>query len=129
MKITLLGYMGSGKSTIGKKLSKKLKLPFYDLDKEIEFHTDLSISNIFKYKGENYFRKIEYMILKKILNKQEKLILSIGGGTPIFYNAMNIINQNSESFYLEMNSLDLSKRLVKIEKKKDQLLVHYLKKN
>lgn len=118
MKITLIGYMGSGKSTIGKILSKKLQLPFYDLDHEIEIYTNLSIVDIFKNKGECYFRKIEHLMLKKILYSKKKYILSVGGGTPMFYNSMQIINQYSESFYLYMNSLNLSHRLKKEKKKR-----------
>lgn len=122
MKITLIGYMGSGKSTIGKKLSQKIKLPFYDLDTEIEIYTNQSISDIFKKKGENYFRKIEHLMLKKILCSKKKFILSVGGGTPMFYNAMKIINQYSTSFYLSISPSILSHRLTKNEKKKRPII-------
>lgn len=110
MRIVLLGYMGSGKSTIGKELAKNINFSFYDLDQEIESYEKLSITDIFKKKGENYFRNIEHFILKKILLK-DNFVLSLGGGTPIFNNNMNIINQKAESFYLSMNSSELSIRL------------------
>lgn len=93
MKIVLLGYMGSGKSTIGKLLSKKLNLPFYDLDSLIEEKIKLRISEIFKNKGEVYFRKIENEVLKDILNEKNDMVLALGGGTPCYFDNMDLLSK------------------------------------
>ena len=79
-KIVLVGMMGSGKSTIGYLLSKKLGLKFIDTDHAIENQTGERIANIFKFKGEDYFRKIEEKITLKIL-KSENCIIALGGGS------------------------------------------------
>lgn len=113
MRISLIGYMGSGKSTIGKELGFKLNIPFYDLDHLIEIHEKTSISNIFKHKGEKYFRKLEYLVLKNLLFSRQNFILALGGGTPMISNVMEMINSTSDSFYLSMTPLQLMQRLNK----------------
>ena len=77
--IVLIGMMGSGKSSIGKILSKKLNLDFIDIDEKIEKSEENTISNIFLKKGESYFRKIEQNITINYL-KLENKIISLGGG-------------------------------------------------
>ena len=67
MKIILIGYMGSGKSTIAKLLSKSMHYEFLDLDEIIEKEQNASVSSIFEQKGEVYFRKLEHQVLKRIL--------------------------------------------------------------
>ena len=94
MKIVLLGYMASGKSNIGKKLSKKLSMSFIDLDDYIIEKEKMTISDIFKAKGEIYFRLIENKYLKEILLEKKDFILSLGGGTPCYANNMEEINKN-----------------------------------
>ncbi|WP_185868662.1 shikimate kinase [Blattabacterium cuenoti] len=124
MKITLIGYMGSGKTCIGKKLSKKININFFDLDSIIESHQKISISNLFKKKGEPFFRKIEHNILKTFLQKNEKYILSVGGGTPCFYNNIQLLNKYSKTFYLIVNTYTLFKRLL-LDKEKRPLISHF----
>ena len=80
-KIFLPGFMGSGKSTVGKKLAALLKRTFYDLDEEVERTENISISRIFATKGEEYFRAVERKCLEDIITKQEHFVLSLGGGT------------------------------------------------
>ena len=111
MIITLIGYMGSGKSSIGKLLSKKINYRFLDLDEVIEEKGNLKISEIFKQYGEIYFRKLESKTLKDILETKDNIILSTGGGTPIFYDNMELILQNSISFYLQATPVTLAERL------------------
>ena len=123
MIITLIGYMGSGKSFIGEKLSAHLNLPFTDLDSLIEEKENKKISEIFKEKGELYFRKLEYDTLKKTLDQSQNIILSLGGGTPCFYNSMELINQKSYSFYLQNKIQTLVDRL-KTEKQKRPIITH-----
>lgn len=102
MKIILLGYMGSGKTTVGKALASELKLPFLDLDAFIEEKEKLSIGAIFKEKGEVYFRKKESNYLKDLISNEDFFVLALGGGTPCYANNMGVINNsNAKSFYLK----------------------------
>ncbi len=111
MRIVLLGFMGCGKTTIGMALAEKLGLEFADLDKFIEAATNTSIVSIFKTRGEEEFRKLEQEALAALLNKDE-LLLATGGGTPCFFNNMEIINKNSVSIYLKMSADALFDRLL-----------------
>ncbi len=79
-KVFLVGFMGSGKTTVGKLLAEELKCPFFDLDEEIERRTGLSITNIFAIKGEDFFRSVEKSLLEEFLAKDENFVLSCGGG-------------------------------------------------
>jgi len=78
-KIVLIGFMGSGKSTVGKKLSEALRYPFFDLDRVIEDRAGMSVEEIFRCWGENCFREKESQALKEIL-KKDRFVLSCGGG-------------------------------------------------
>ena len=123
MKIVLLGYMASGKSSIGKKLAKMLSMKFLDLDDYIIEKEGMSISKIFKDKGEIYFRKIENKYLKEALTKKEDFILALGGGTPCYGNNMDEVNKNETiSIYLQGSNLTMTKRLIK-KKAKRPLIV------
>jgi len=110
--IFLLGFMGSGKSTLGKKLAKQLSLPFYDLDDEIEAQEKKTIAQIFEEKGEDRFRKIETQLLKKLTQQSTSFVLALGGGTPCFYDNMKIINQSGTSIYIKYNAGILCSRLI-----------------
>ena len=125
MIVVLIGYMASGKSTLGRVLTKKLDYNFIDLDDYIEEKENASISEIFKTKGEIYFRKKETHYLNEILNSKSKLILSLGGGTPCYSNNMeNILSANNAvSIYLKASIPTLADRL-KNEKAKRPLIAH-----
>ncbi|WP_185872910.1 shikimate kinase [Blattabacterium cuenoti] len=117
MKITLIGYMACGKTTIGNMLSKKIKLNFYDLDDLLIKEIGSPIDNIFKTKGEKFFRKMEHIILKKFLkDKNKQYVLSVGGGTPCYYNNIDLLNKYSKTFYLKENISVLFDRLYKNKK-------------
>ena len=118
MKICIIGYMGSGKSHISKILAKKLDYKLIDLDKEIISKNGMSISEIFSLKGEIYFRKEERSILEKILSDSENCIISLGGGTPAYYDNINLINKNSQSIYLKTSIPNLTQRLLKQKQKR-----------
>lgn len=120
MKIILLGYMGSGKTSVGKKLAKKVFAPFYDLDHYIEDREGDSIANIFKKKGEIYFRTIEHRYLKEFLAEKDDYILSLGGGTPCYAGNMNVIltQEDVTSIYLQANIPTLKERICKNKKKR-----------
>jgi len=115
-KIILLGYMGSGKSTIAKSLSEKTQIKLFDLDKIIEDRTNLSIKSIFETKGEVYFRKLEHEIFKELIASDEKSIISLGGGTPCYANNHEMLNGDGiASFYLKGSIETLYERLVSIK--------------
>jgi len=122
MKIVLLGYMASGKSTIGREISKKLDMKFIDLDDYISKREKRSISEIFKVEGEIYFRKIESLYLGEILNSKDSFILSLGGGTPCYSNNMELIlNSEASSIYIKADIKTLASRLI-AEKNKRPLV-------
>ena len=112
MIISLLGYMGSGKSHVSKNLSKKLNFPLIDLDQKISEENLLSIPEIFQTKGEIFFRKEEKRVLENILNEEKDIILSLGGGTPVYYNNMDLINEKSKSIFLRASVKTLTERVL-----------------
>lgn len=111
-KFLILGYMGSGKSLIGNLMAERLEIPFYDLDFLIEKQLGMSISEIFKLKGEIYFRKIESQIFSETMSKDGTFVLSLGGGTPCYANNhLLLTGQNTTSIYLNASIATLSSRL------------------
>src|SRR3712207_895625 len=90
-RIILLGYMGSGKTTLGNALSKDLGLPFYDLDWYIESRMRQTVKQLFDSVGEEGFRRIERNMLHEVA-EFENVIVSCGGGTPCFYDKMEYLN-------------------------------------
>ena len=118
MIISLIGYMGSGKSHISKLLSQKLQFKLIDLDKEISLKNKLPIHEIFKKKGEIYFRKAERALLEEVLAASENRILSLGGGTPAYYNNMELINNHTKSVFLRTSVKTLTERLLKQKQKR-----------
>ena len=121
MNFFLIGYMGAGKTTIGRKLSKKINYSFIDLDAYIETKYRHSLNSIFQLVGEEGFRIIENNALKKLLNLKN-YIISTGGGTPCFYDNIDLINKIGISIYLKYNSEFLYSRLVNAKKKRPLLL-------
>jgi shikimate kinase len=112
MIITLMGYMGSGKSIVSNELSSKMRFKNIDLDNEISSEIGLSIPEIFQKKGELFFRKKEKEILERVLDSQKDVVLSLGGGTPCYYNNIDLINKRSVSVYLVANVNTLVKNLL-----------------
>ena len=123
--IVLIGYMGCGKSYVGRELALKKQMDYLDLDDYIESKEGQSISAIFKNKGEVYFRKVESMYLKVCLREFSNTVLSLGGGTPCFGTNMQLVvdTQNVVSVYLQTSIGELSKRLFK-ERAKRPLIAH-----
>lgn len=100
----------SGKSTQARLLAQMLGYAFVDMDKALEAQEKMTISEIFRYKGESYFREMERVALHQVL-KLKNTVIAMGGGTPCFYDNIKRINANSVSIYLK-NSLEvLSKRI------------------
>lgn len=110
MRIFLIGFMGSGKSHVGKKLSKMTARPFIDLDDWIETQAQRSIRDIFKQSGEVAFRQIEQQALHEMLQFPEAII-ACGGGTPCFFDNMDWMNANGVTIYLQAQTDILVDRL------------------
>lgn len=124
--IVLIGYMGSGKSSVAKVLSSKLKTNHIDLDQFIESSEGISISNIFKKKGEINFRKIERKYLENILKSKKYSIISLGGGTPCYFDNIEFINKfSNNTIFLKTSINELTERLF-IEKD-DRPIISHLK--
>lgn len=101
--IFLCGFMGCGKSTVGKTIGKELKLKFIDLDLYIEDAQNATVSNIFKRDGETYFRNLEYIYTKKIIeNHEDKFIIAMGGGSIIQPTLANLVNNNGIVIFLDL---------------------------
>jgi|TARA_B100000900_G_scaffold245420_1_gene208662 shikimate kinase/shikimate kinase/3-dehydroquinate synthase len=114
--IVFLGMMGSGKTTIGSLVSKKLHLDFFDTDQLIEKELNMKISKIFETKGEKFFRKIEEKITLETL-KKDGIILSIGGGAFLNNNIRREILNNHLSFWLKWDKKILINRIKKSYKR------------
>lgn len=110
-RIILVGYMGSGKTTVGKALSKDTGMMFYDLDWYIESRMHKTVSQIFAERGEEAFRQIEYNMLHEVA-EFEDVIISCGGGTPCFFDNMDYLNQQGDVVYLKANPETLYKHLL-----------------
>ena len=108
--------MGSGKSSVGKKLAKKLQLDFVDLDSLIEQQEQQTITAIFEKRGEAYFREKETAVLKT-MEPTKRAVIALGGGTPCFGNNMEYIQQTGTSFYLKV---PIEKLIGRLRLKKDK---------
>lgn len=117
--------MASGKSSIGEKLAKKLKYNFADLDDLIEEKENLTVSEVFKIKGEVYFRKQEAIHLKDQIENNTDLVLAVGGGTPCYGTNMEVILKSDKvkSIYLKRALPTLVDKLIK-KKAKRPLIAH-----
>ena len=109
--IVLIGFMGSGKSTIGKMLAELLDRPFVDMDHKIEEVEKMAISDIFELKGESYFREVESNILQNVLKSKISSIISTGGGAPCHLDGIHLIQKYSYSFYLKVGRTTLLERI------------------
>lgn len=98
--IIIIGYMGAGKTTVGKALAKELGVMFYDLDWYIESRMRKTVKQIFEEMGEEGFRHIEHNMLHEVA-EFENVVVSCGGGTPCFFDNMDYMNQAGETIYLK----------------------------
>jgi len=110
-RIVLIGYMGSGKTTVGRALAKDLDMPFYDLDWYIESRMRKKVSQIFAERGEEGFRQIERNMLHEVA-EFEDVVISCGGGTPCFFDNMDYLNQQSQVVWLSCQPEVLQKHLL-----------------
>lgn len=111
MRLFLLGFMGCGKSFTGKRLAEKFGIDFIDLDEYIETKEGRRIREIFEKEGESYFRYMEKKYLHEMKTK-EMTVVSLGGGTPCFFDNMNWMNENGVTIFLETPTSILANRLI-----------------
>ncbi|OJU46497.1 MAG: shikimate kinase [Bacteroidales bacterium 45-6] len=109
-RIFLIGYMGVGKTTLGKELAAKIGFQFIDLDHYIQGRYQKTINEIFAELGESKFREIEHKLLKEVA-EFEDAVVSTGGGTPCFYDNMDVMKQAGVTVYLKTDPEVLLKRL------------------
>ncbi len=107
IRIFLVGYMGCGKTTTGKRLAKKYGLDFVDLDYYIESRFLKTISQLFEEEGEAGFREIEQKFLREVA-EFENVIISTGGGTACFFDNMDFMNRKGETVYLKATAAELA---------------------
>ena len=100
IRIIIIGYMGAGKTTVGRALSRELGIPFYDLDWYIESRMRKTVKQLFDERGEEGFRRIERNMLHEVA-EFEDVVVSCGGGTPCFFDNMEYMNQQGQTVYLQ----------------------------
>ena len=108
--IILVGFPGSGKSTVGKRLASRLSLPFYDTDVYFTQKYHISISDFFSTYGEKFFRICENSVLKELL-ALPPCVISTGGGLPCYFEAMELMNETAFTIYLKLSPKSLFNRL------------------
>ncbi len=109
--IFILGFMGCGKSTFGKKLARELNVEFVDLDAAIEQQTGRSLTQFFKSEGEAAFRDIEREMLRNVLADKGPCVVATGGGTPCFFDNMDRMREQGYTLYLQLSNTALCQRL------------------
>ena len=110
-KLYLMGFMSSGKTSLGKKLARHLNRKFIDLDQQIEAEHQQTIPQIFEEEGEEAFRSYETQQLKAIPEKDQEMVISLGGGTPCFGDNLDYVKANGTSIYLRLSEDILIGRL------------------
>lgn len=110
-KIFLIGYMGCGKSSLGRKLAKTGGMEFMDMDSIIEQREGASISDIFHYQGEEYFRDAERALIEELGTAEGDMVISTGGGAPAWQNNMELMNSLGATIYLRRTAQQIASRL------------------
>jgi shikimate kinase len=121
MRIFLIGFMGSGKTHWGQQLAARLQLSFFDLDEVIVQSMGKSISQVFAEEGEEFFRRTETRFLEELIEQHEAMVLSCGGGTPCYFNNIDLMKKAGTVVWLNTSIDTLSTRLIR-EKAKRPLL-------
>ncbi len=118
MRIFLIGFMGSGKTHWGKQLAALLKIPFMDLDEKIESTTGKTITQVFAESGEEFFRVTERDLLEQVIDENNSMVLSVGGGTPCFFNNISTMKKKGIVVWLNTHVDVLLQRLLQGRKER-----------
>ena len=137
MKLFLIGYMGCGKSTLGKRLAKRANFEFVDMDSLIEQREGAPVADIFHYAGEEYFRKTERTIIEEYGDAEGDYVISTGGGVPAWRDNMERMNVIGSTVYLRRTAQQIASRLSphgrqkrpKLRGLNDEELVEFMTKN
>ena len=137
MKLFLIGYMGCGKSTLGKRLAKRANFEFVDMDSLIEQREGAPVADIFHYAGEEYFRKTERAIIEELGDAEGDYVISTGGGVPAWRDNMERMNVIGSTVYLRRTAQHIASRLSphgrqkrpKLRGLNDEELVEFMTKN
>ncbi|NML23192.1 shikimate kinase [Pseudoflavitalea sp. G-6-1-2] len=113
MRIFLIGFMGAGKTHWGKQVANRMGLPFFDLDELIVAHENKSIADIFATHGEEYFRLLEKQLLEELVEREDSMIISCGGGTPCFFNNIDFMKRYGIVVWLNTHVEVILQRLLK----------------
>ena len=107
----LTGYTGCGKTSLGRKVAQRLKVRFVDTDSEIEREEQASVSDIFRYEGEEHFRMAEQSLLRRISNEECEMIVSTGGGLPVWADNADYMNEIGTTVYIRRPAEQIARRL------------------
>lgn len=137
MKLFLIGYMGCGKSSLGKKLAKRADYEFVDMDSIIEQREGAPVADIFHYAGEEYFRKTERAVIEELGETEGNYVISTGGGVPVWEDNMERMNTIGSTVYLRRTAQQIASRLSphgrqkrpKLRGLNDEELVEFMTKN
>lgn len=116
-RVYIIGFMGVGKTTLGKKLARRLGYSYIDTDKLLEHKYKISIDSFFLKYGEELFREFEYQCLTETF-ELKNCVVSTGGGLPCYYDAIERINENGTSVYLQMDAKAIYNRLINSKQKR-----------
>ena len=122
MRVFLIGFMASGKSTVGKKLANKIALPFIDLDDYIEEKYNTTIRELMNDRGQDIFREIERDSLNSVIKENKSAIISTGGGTPCYFDNMERMKSTGETIYIEVDIPIIVDRLMHSKKERPLVL-------
>ena len=109
--VFLIGYMGCGKSTLGRRLARRLRVPFVDTDSRVEEREGASVSDLFRYEGERRFREIEREVLDASIAEYSSAVISTGGGLPVWSDNMARMNAAGHTVYLRRSAENIASRL------------------
>ena len=110
-KIFLVGYTGCGKTSLGRKLARRLHIRFIDTDDEIEQREQASVGDIFHYAGEEYFRRAERAVLEQIASDDGDAVVSTGGGMPVRSDNAELLNKLGITVYIRRKAEQIARRL------------------
>lgn len=137
MKLFLVGYMGCGKSTTGRRVARRLGVTYADIDAMVEEREGANVNDIFRYGGEEYFRNAEREVLREIIERDGDVVVSTGGGLPTWSDNMELMNRAGVTVWIDRSAEQTAKRLSpygrakrpKLRGLSDEELVEFMQRN